>query len=133
MGNAGPLADDGRTFMDRIGVKFMSFSPLCGPCGDQKDTLVTGDLVTSIGRKYGKTGAQVALKWLVQQDIPVIPKTGNLQHLKENLDLFSFTLSDEDMVALTQATKPSVPGGGDGKTSGDCPIQAMELQQTLFA
>jgi diketogulonate reductase-like aldo/keto reductase len=125
MGGQGSVADDGRAFMERIGVKFMSFSPLCGPCGNQSDVLITGDLVTSIGRKYGKSGPQVALKWLVQQDIPVIPKTSNIAHLKQNIDLFSWTLSDEDMVALTKATSPSVTGGGDGVSSGDCNIEEM--------
>merc|ERR1712127_660604 len=51
------------------GIKFMSYSPLCGPCdiSDPKDSLITGDLVTKIGAKYGKSGSQVALRYVVQQ------------------------------------------------------------------
>jgi diketogulonate reductase-like aldo/keto reductase len=51
-----------------------------------------------------------------------VPKSSNPAHLKENLDLFDFTLSDEDMHALSSATSPPVTGGGDGKTSGDCGV-----------
>jgi diketogulonate reductase-like aldo/keto reductase len=123
MGSAGPLGDDGRQFMDSVGVKFMSFSPLCGPCPkpDNRE-LITGKLVNSIGAKHNKTGAQVALRWLVQQGIPVIPKSANALHLRENLDLFSFELSQNEMLQLTMAKTPGTAGGPDG-TSGDCPIK----------
>jgi len=123
MGGAGVNATDGLQFMRQHGVAFLSFSTLCGPCGAAEHAaLISGDLVTSIGAKYGKSGAQVSLKWAVQQGIPVVPKSSNPAHLKENLDLFDFTLSDEDMHALSSATSPPVTGGGDGKTSGDCGV-----------
>ena len=65
----------------------------------------------------------MALKWQVQQLIPVIPKSGNAEHLKQNLDLFGdWQLSQEDFAALTQAASPPVTGGGDNVTSGDCGI-----------
>jgi diketogulonate reductase-like aldo/keto reductase len=131
MGSGGPLADDGRQFMDSVGVKFMSFSSLCGPCPPPHNTeLIHGDLVTSIGAKHNKTGAQVALRWLVQQGIPVIPKSSNVDHMRANLDLFSFELSQQEMLQLTRAKTPSTAGGPDG-TSGDCPIKMQE--PTLFA
>merc|ERR1719440_872106 len=126
MGSAGPLGDDGRQFMDSVGVKFMSFSPLCGPCPPPHNReLITGDLVKSIGAKHNKTGAQVALRWLVQQGIPVIPKSSNVDHMRANLDLFSFELSQQEMLQLTRAKTPSTAGGPDG-TSGDCPIKMQE-------
>jgi diketogulonate reductase-like aldo/keto reductase len=130
MGSAGPLADDGRQYMDSVGVKFMSFSPLCGPCPkpDNRE-LITGKLVNSIGAKHNKTGAQVALRWLVQQGIPVIPKSANALHLRQNLDLFSFELSQNEMLQLTTAKTPGTAGGPDG-TSGDCPIKEEDV---LFA
>lgn len=59
-----------------LGITFMSFSPLCGPCeyDDPKDSLINGELVTEIASHYpGKSGAQVSLRFLVQQGIPVIP------------------------------------------------------------
>jgi 2,5-diketo-D-gluconate reductase B len=54
-------------------------------------------VMQKIGMKYGKSPSQIALKWAVQQGIPVIPKAAKLQHLKDNLDLFDFVLSDADM------------------------------------
>ena len=68
MGTAGANATDDRAYMKARGVTYESFSPLCGPCaGSDAKELITGELVTSIGKKYGKSGAQVALKWQVAQ------------------------------------------------------------------
>ena len=119
MGTAGPNATDGIKYDRSVGVTYQSFSPLCGPCGT--DLLITGPVVTEIGKKYNKTGAQVSLKWQVQLGIPIIPKSANPKHLAENLDMFDWTLSDEDMKTLTQQTKPPV-AGGPGGVSGDCSI-----------
>merc|ERR1711998_56483 len=78
MGSAGGNATDDRAFMEAHGIVFQSFSPLCGPCAaPDNTTLLTGELVTSIAKQQvvPKTGAQVSLRWQVQQGIPVIPKT----------------------------------------------------------
>jgi len=131
MGNAGPDANDYRDWMTSEGVVFQSFSPLCGPCcmADTTGTctfdkeLITGHLVTAIGAKYNKTGVQVALRWQVQQGIPVIPKTSNPVHMRQNMEIFDFELSEDDMNMLTNSPTPPVTGGGDGKTSGDCGLQ----------
>lgn len=104
------------------GITFMSFSPLCGPCEyDPVDSLIHGELVTSIGRQYNVTGAQVALRFIVQQALQpgsfmgaVIPKSNNRKHIEENMDLFSFELSEEDMLQLGKATKPQAEGGDCG-------------------
>jgi len=120
MGSAGPNATDDRHFAQAHGITYQGFSPLCGPCGTRE--LISGDLVTSIGKKYNKTGAQVSLKWQVQQGIPVIPKSAKPAHLTENLDMFDWSLDAADFGALTQAVSPPVCGGGDKKTSGDCSI-----------
>merc|ERR1711920_499296 len=87
----------------------------------------TGPLVTGIGKKYNKTGAQIALKWLVQQQIPVIPKSHSETHIKENMELFDFELSKADMMSLTQATVPAVGGGPSSADSGDCGMKQEEL------
>lgn len=112
------------------GIRFMSFSPLCGPCEyEHKDSLISGDLVTSIGAKYGKHGSQVALRWIVQQALTtdyiggVIPKSANPAHLAANIDIFDFELSDEDMVALGAATAPAGIDGYD-PLGGDCTVVA---------
>ncbi len=127
MGHAGPNATDDREYMRKQGVTYEGFSPLCGPCpGGDSSELISGKLVTSIGAKYGKSGAQVALRWQVQQGIPVIPKSDKASHLKENLDLFSWSLSDDDMAALNASTVPPVagePGPGGAPVSGDCDVE----------
>jgi len=122
MGNAVPNATDGKSFDKLNGVLYQSFSPLCGPCGkNESHALIAGPLVSGIGAKYGKTGAQVSLKWQVQQGIPVIPKTGNPKHQAENIDLFGdWTLSDADMAALTATNYPPVAAGPGPTDSGDC-------------
>jgi len=108
------------------GIHFQSYSPLCGPCEltDPKNSLINGDLVTSIGAKYGKSGSQVSLRYIVQQALTtdyfggVIPKSNNPAHLASNFDLFDFELSDEDMAALGAATKPEAG-------AGDCDVTAL--------
>jgi diketogulonate reductase-like aldo/keto reductase len=126
MGTAGVNATDDKAYDKQRGVLYESFSPLCGPCaGTDAKELITGKLVTRIGAKHGKSGAQVALKWQVQQGIPVIPKTSNPAHAAENIDLFDWTLDEDDMAALTAATVPAVagnPGPGGVPVSGDCDV-----------
>lgn len=120
MGMSGVNATDDKPFYDMMGILYQSFSPLCGPCGTTE--LLDGPLVTGIGKKYNKTGAQVSLKWQVQQGIPVIPKSASATHQLENIDLFGWTLSDADMAALTKADSPAVAGGASAEDSGDCGI-----------
>lgn len=55
----------------------------------------------TIAKRYNKTAAQICLRWLVQQGIPIIPKTTSTSHLKENCDLFDFILSDDDFYELS--------------------------------
>lgn len=52
------------------------------------------------GRKYGKTGSQVILRFLIQQDIIAIPKSANRDRLKENIEIFDFQLSYEEMATV---------------------------------
>jgi diketogulonate reductase-like aldo/keto reductase len=56
--------------------------------------------VTAIAERVGRTPAQVLLRWCVQHGLPVIPKSTHRERIAENADIFSFTLSDEDMFAL---------------------------------
>lgn len=58
-------------------------------------------LFDAIGSKYHKTGAQVILRWLIQQEIAVIPKTTSPKHLKQNLEIFDFSLTEEEMKKLS--------------------------------
>lgn len=123
MGSAGVNATDDIAFHRKVGVAYLSFSTLCGPCGDKGHMeLITGKMVSDIGKAHGKSGAQVSLRWAVQQGIPVVPKSSNPKHLAENKDLFGWSLTEEEMATLTAATTPAVSGSGDGKTSGDCKV-----------
>jgi len=54
-----------------------------------------------IGQAYGKTAAQVSLRWLVQQNVAAIPRTSRIERLSENIDIFDFALSDQDMAQLS--------------------------------
>ncbi len=56
--------------------------------------------LTEIGNKHGKTAAQVALRWLIQKSIITIPKSGSEPHLRENLDIFDWQLTDAEMQIL---------------------------------
>lgn len=124
MGSASPMANDEKAFIETQGIVYESFSPFCGPCTPPANTeLFTGELVTSIGKAHGKAGAQIALRWLVQQGIPVIPKSSNPAHMKQNMELFDFNLTEDEMAKLTAATTPAVGGGPSATDSGDCGIK----------
>lgn len=122
MGTSPDIATDYKAYVQSKGIVYMSFSTLCGPCdGEEPMELIKGQLVTDIGKAHDKTGAQVALKWAVQQGIPVVPKSSDPKHLAEDFDLFSFNLTDADMAKLTAATTPAT--GADD--SGDCEISEI--------
>ena len=78
-----------------------------------------GELVTSIGKVHNVTGAQVALRWVVQQGIPVIPKATNKAFLEQDFDLFSFSLTEQQMAALTAANSPPQTGTPPQKPDDD--------------
>lgn len=122
MGSAGVNATDDKDYCQSLGITYQAFSTLCGPCGT--DELINGALVTGIGNKYNKSGAQVSLKWATQQGVPVLPKASNVAFQEENLDLFSWDLSEQDMATLTLSAKPPACGGGEDYPgeSGDCPV-----------
>lgn len=106
-----------------FGITFMSFSPLCGPCqlDDSSDSLIDGELVTDVAAHYNVTGSQVALRFVVQQGIPVIPKSNTMEHIRSNFDIFDFELSEVDMARLKEATKPSAE-------AGDCDVKFVEQE-----
>ena len=56
--------------------------------------------LTEIGNRHGKTASQVALRWLIQKGIITIPKSGSEPHLRENLDIFEWQLTEAEMQTL---------------------------------
>lgn len=122
MGMSPNIGSDYKDYMQSLGIVYMSFSTLCGPCdGADSKELITGPLVTKIGKAHNVTGPQVALRWAVQQGIPVVPKSSNPKHLAEDFDLFSFDLTQAEMDQLTSATTPA--SGRDD--SGDCEVKDL--------
>lgn len=67
------------------------------PLAEGKHGIFKNKTLMAIGEQYGKTAAQVALRFLVQQGIIIIPKTTHVERMRENIDLFDFTLNDEDI------------------------------------
>ena len=72
--------------------------PILGEFG----TIVKNELLTTIGAKYNKTAAQVALRWLTQRGIVAIPKSSHKERMAQNFDIFDFTLSDDEMAQIAQ-------------------------------
>lgn len=71
-----------------------------GPFAEGKNNLFTNKTLLNIGKKYNKTSAQVALRYLLEQNIVVIPKTVNKDRMVENINVFDFELSDDDMAEI---------------------------------
>ena len=71
-----------------------------GPFAEGQNNIFTNETLVNIGKKYNKTAAQVALRYLLEQDIVVIPKTVNKSRMIENINVFDFELSDDDMAEI---------------------------------
>ena len=67
------------------------------PLAEGKHGIFRNKTLTNIGEKYGKTSAQVALKFLIQNGIVIIPKTTHKERMVENINLFDFNLTDDDL------------------------------------
>lgn len=70
------------------------------PFGEGRGNMFTNPVLQKLGDKYNKTVAQVILRWQLQRDIVVIPKSTHKERMAQNLDLFDFTLTNEDMQAI---------------------------------
>ncbi len=83
-------------WMEKYGVQCESWAPF----GEGRGGLFTNETLTAIGAKYGKTAAQVMLRWQLQRGWCVIPKSTHKERMEQNLDVFDFTLTEEDMAAI---------------------------------
>lgn len=85
-----------RKLLDEKGTIHESWSPLA--CG--RNGFFRNPALVKIGTKYNKTSAQVGLRFLYQQDIVIIPKSTHIERMRENLDIFDFVLTSEEMAEL---------------------------------
>ena len=83
-------------YMKKYGVQHESW----GPFAEGRKDFFTNPVLTEIGAKYGKSSAQTALRFLLQSDVVVIPKSTHRERMEQNLNVFDFTLSEEDMEAI---------------------------------
>ncbi|MEQ8369384.1 MAG: aldo/keto reductase [Alphaproteobacteria bacterium] len=90
-----------------MNVPLVAYSPL------DKGRAAKDATLAAIGAGHGKSAAQVTLRWLIQQPgVIAIPKAGRPEHMKANLDIFDFTLSDDEMARIHALARP------DGRQTG---------------
>jgi diketogulonate reductase-like aldo/keto reductase len=90
--------DEALKIMKEFGVQPQAW----GPLAEGKHGIFTNEILTSIASKYGKTVAQVVLRWNVQRGVVVIPKSTRKERIEENLNIWDFALSDEDMANIAK-------------------------------
>lgn len=73
-----------------------------GPFAEGSHGIFTHPVLTAIGQKYGKSAAQVALRWNVQRGVTVIPKSVHKERMEQNINIWDFTLSGEDMAEIAK-------------------------------
>lgn len=95
-----------RKYMDEFDCRIMSW----GPLAEGRNGLFTNPVLAEIGREHGKSAAQIALRFLLQDGVIVIPKSTHAERMRENLDILDFSLTDSQM---------------------DC-IRALDTETTLF-
>ena len=90
-----------RKTLDKYGIILMSWYPL----GHGDKTLINELVFAGLGRKYGKTPAQIILRWHTQMGFVVIPGSKNVDHIRDNLNIFDFKLTDEEMSEIAKLDK----------------------------
>ena len=95
-----------RKYLNEQGIQMEAWFPLGGPPVKKEGTydpninLLADPVIVSIAEQYRRSAAQVVLRWEVQSGMVVIPKSSNPEHMKQNMDVFDFSLSDEDMCKI---------------------------------
>ena len=90
-----------RNTLDQYGIRLMSWYPL----GHGDKSLMEEPVFTALGKKYGKSPAQVILRWHTQMGFAVIPGSKNVNHIRDNLDILEFSLTDEEMAEIAKLDK----------------------------
>ena len=92
---------DLRILLGRYGIRIMSWYPL----GHGDSRLMSEPVFKDLGKKYGKAPAQVILRWHVQMGFVVIPGSKNVDHIKDNLNIMDFELTDDEMAEIAKLDK----------------------------
>lgn len=90
-----------KAFLDKEGIVIQAWYPL----GHGDKALIQEPLFTEFGKKYGKSNAQIILRWHIQAGNIVIPGSKNPAHIKDNFNLFDFALTDDEMGKITALDK----------------------------
>ena len=90
-----------RKTLDRYGIRLMSWYPL----GHGDKALMNEPVFAELGKKYGKTPAQVILRWHIRMGFAVIPGSRNVDHIRDNLNILDFTLTDDEMAQIAALDK----------------------------
>ncbi|MGN1000043.1 MAG: aldo/keto reductase [Faecousia sp.] len=88
-------------WMDKYGVQIEAWAPF----GEGRGGTFQNPVIAGIAAKYGKTPAQVMLRWHIQRGVVVIPKSTHIERMEENFRVFDFALTDEDMLAIAALDK----------------------------
>lgn len=83
--------------LDEFGTRTMSW----GPLAEGRNGFFSNPMLTEIGARHGKSVAQVALRWMLQRDVIIIPKSTHEERMRQNMDIFDFTLSEDEMTAIS--------------------------------
>lgn len=84
--------------MKKLGVRPEAW----GPLAEGRHGIFTHPLLTEIGKRYGKSPAQIALRWNAQRGVVIIPKSTHRERMEENLNIWDFKLTDEEMNSITE-------------------------------
>lgn len=84
--------------MKEYGVTPMAW----GPLAEGKHNIFSHPVLSEIGEKYGKTPAQIALKWNVQRGVVIIPKSTHIERMEQNIDIWDFELTEKEMTQITK-------------------------------
>ncbi len=96
---------DAQKNMEKNNVQIQSWAPF----GEGKNGMFTNPTLVEIGQKHNKSVAQIILRWLTQRNVIALPKSVNVDRMRENFEIFDFTLTSEDMKKIaTLDTKTSL-------------------------
>lgn len=90
-----------KEYADKYNIQLEAWAPF----GEGRGGTFDNPVIEKIGEKYGKTTAQVMLRWHIQRGVVVIPKSTHIERMEENFNVFDFTLSEEDMNTIAELDK----------------------------